>query len=270
MNARRVLVAMAATALLIPAAATAAHAAPPANDTVSGATAVVLPTTISEDTSEATTDSVDAGLNALCLAPATNGSVWFTYTDTSGAGFTVDVASSGFSAGVMIVAGNPEKEGVLVACGPDRVSAGGTAGTTYYVMAFSDTIDVPGGKLVASFEEAPPAPTAALTVDPRATALKDGSLEMRGTYSCSNAQAYQSDINGRVVQTVGRMKIEAYFFAYPLNCDGETHSWKAIATSQTGLFSGGKAASVTAALACGSIGCAVSEVDQTVQVTRAR
>ena len=107
MRAPRLLVALAAAALLAPLGATTASAAP-TNDTVAGATAITsLPKTITQDTTRATTDSVDAQLNELCGAPATNGSVWFTYTDTTGTGLLVDLSESSFSAGVAIVAGDP-------------------------------------------------------------------------------------------------------------------------------------------------------------------
>jgi hypothetical protein len=268
MNARRVLVATAAAALMIPMAASAALAAPPSNDTPSGATVVTLAQTISQDTTEATTDALDTQLNARCGAPATNGSVWFTYTDTTGTGLVVDVSGSDFSAGAAIVAGDPAAGGELVACGPGITAARGGAGTTYYVMAFSDTPGVTGGQLVAAFSEAPPAPEATLTVDPKATAYRDGSMRLTGTYSCTNADGYSSEIDGQVVQTVGRTKITGWFFVYPLECDGAVRTWEAIVTSDNGLFAGGKAANVTFAIACGVLDCSFTQVEQRIQVTR--
>lgn len=271
MNVRRVLAASAAALLLTPLVASAALAAAPDNDSVATATVVTLGQTITQDTSEATSDALDAELNSNCGAPATNGSVWFSYEDTTGAGLLVDLGASSFSAGAMIVAGDPASGGYLMACGPGGVAARGDGTpTTYYVMAFSDTPGVTGGSLTASFEALPPAPTAALTVDPRATAYKDGSLRLTGTYSCSNADGYNSFIDGMVTQTVGRMKIEGWFSVYPLECDGAVRPWEAIAWSPNGLFAGGKAANVTFALACGLADCAGTVVEQKIQVTRGR
>ncbi len=268
MRAPRLLVALAAAALLAPLGATTASAAP-TNDTVAGATAITsLPATITQDTTTATTDSVDASLNELCGAPATNGSVWFTYTDTTGHGLVVDLTRSSFSAGVAIVAGDPTAGGQLLACAPGIAAARGDAGTTYYVMAFSDTPSVPGGDLVADFAEAPPMPEATVTVNPRATAYKDGSARLSGTYSCLNADGYSSDIEGELVQQVGRIKISGSFFVYPLECDGAVHPWEAVVTSQNGLFAGGKAANVTVAFACGLLDCSVAYVEQRVQLSR--
>lgn len=270
MNVRRVLAASAAALLLTPLAASAALAAPPDNDTVAGATAVTLGQTITQDTSEATTDALDASLNANCGAPATNGSVWFSYQDTTGAGLLVDLTASSYSTGAMIVAGDPSSGGQLVACGPGSVATRGDgSATTYYVMAFSDTPGVTGGALSASFEALPPAPRADLTVDSWATAYRDGSMRLTGTYTCANAD-YDAFIDGSVTQTVGRTKIEGYFFVYPLECDGQVHPWEAVATSSNGLFAGGKAASVSFAIACGLADCAGTVVEQTIQVRRSR
>jgi hypothetical protein len=268
MRAPRLLVALAAAALLAPLGATTASAAP-TNDTVAGATAITsLPKTITQDTTRATTDSVDAQLNELCGAPATNGSVWFTYTDTTGTGLLVDLSESSFSAGVAIVAGDPTAGGELLACAPGAAAARSDVGTTYYVMAFSDTPGVKGGDLVARFEALPPAPEVTLTVSPRATAYRDGSAHLSGTYSCINADGYQSDIEGELVQQVGRVKISGMFFVYPLECDGAVHPWDAIVTSQNGLFAGGKAANVSVAFACGLVECSAAFVEQRVQVSR--
>ena len=143
----RTLAAAVCAAALTMASAAPATAAPPGNDTVAGATAItVLPTTISQDTTQATTDALDATLNADCGAPATNASVWFTYTDTTGTGFVVDMSASDYSGGFIVTAGDPA-DGNLVACGPTTVAvSGGEPGTTYYVVAFSDS-EVNGGSL---------------------------------------------------------------------------------------------------------------------------
>ena len=269
MRAPRLLVVLAAAALLAPLGATTAVAAPPDNDTPAGATVVAsVPDTVMQSTAEATTDAVDARLNQQCGAPATNGSVWFTYTDTTGNGLLVDVTGSSFSAGAMIVEGDPAAGGFVVACGPGVAAVRGGAGTTYSVMAFSDTVGVTGGNLVARFQDLGPAPVSTLTVDPRATAFKAGSMRLTGTYSCSNANGFSSDVEGSVVQRVGRTKISGFFFASPLECDGAVHPWEAVAFSDNGLFAGGKAANVSVVFACGDFDCGTSFVEQTVQVSR--
>lgn len=263
---RSCLAAVAALAL-VPAAAATAQAAPPANDTPAGAVAVsALPFRYTEDTTKATTDALDASLNQFCGAPFTNGSVWFTYTDTSGDGFVADMTASSFSGGFMATEGDPAK-GNLVACGPGSIGVRGAPGATYYIVAFSDT-PLTGGNLDVTFSPAPPAPQTSLTVDRWAKADRTGGLTLSGTYSCSNADGWSSEIFGSVTQRIGRVKITGYLSVYPLECDGATHQWVGYVVSDTGLFAGGKAASVTIALACGLLDCTAAEVTQTLQVRR--
>ena len=80
-------------------AAPPALAAAPGNDTFGGATQAALGFSQQLDTTEATTDADDAQLNASCGAPATDASVWYSFTG-SDAGVVVDVSQSDYSAGV--------------------------------------------------------------------------------------------------------------------------------------------------------------------------
>ncbi|WP_148232460.1 DUF6299 family protein [Janibacter sp. HTCC2649] len=259
--------ALAVAALILPLSATVAHAAAPSNDTAAGATVIsALPTTIDQDTTQATTDAVDAALNVNCGAPATGASVWFTYTDADGSGFLADVSGSNYSAGVFVTEGNPA-DGNLVACGPGQAGVRGEPGTTYYIAAFNDS-STAGGNLSITFGVLPPAPTAALTVNPKGVAYKDGTARISGTYSCTNADGYGSDIEGMLTQTVGRLKINGSFFVNPLECDGATHNWDAFVFSDNGLFSGGKAANFSVAFACGLVECTVAEASGKVQLSR--
>lgn len=260
-------VAVCTALLILPFTASAAQAAAPSNDVVAGATVIAtLPQSVTENTTEATTDALDASLNATCGAPFTNASVWFTYTDTSGSGFLADMTASDYSGGFIVTAGDPAG-GNLVACGPGKVGVRGDAGTTYYILAFSDTA-TNGGQLSASFSALPPAATATLTVDPRGVAYKDGSARVSGTYSCTNADGYASEIDGTLSQKVGRIKINGFFFDSPLLCDGVVRTWQAVAFSDNGLFAGGKAANVSVIFACGLLDCAFAEAQGTVQLSR--
>ena len=73
------------------AAAPAALAAAPSNDTFGGATTATIGFSQVLDTTQATTDSDDAQLNASCGAPATDASVWYSLAGTD-AGVVVDVS----------------------------------------------------------------------------------------------------------------------------------------------------------------------------------
>ncbi len=266
MHVARPATATAAAFLLLPFTAAAAFAAPPSNDTPSGATPVTIGQSITENTTEATTDAADAALNANCGAPATGASVWFTYTDTTGAGFLASTEGSSYSSGVLITQGDPA-DGNLVACAPTAAGVRGEAGTTYYIMAFNDSAQS-GGNLTFSVSALPPAPVASLTVDPKGFAYKDGSAKISGTYSCTNADGFNSDVEGTLTQRVGRTKINGFFFVYPLECDGAVHTWEAVVASDTGLFAGGKAANFSLAFACGLVECSVVEASGTVQLSR--
>ena len=259
----------AAALIMVPLLATAASAAPAPNDTVATATVVsTLPRTIEQDTTGATTDATDATLNAQCGAPFTNASVWFRYTAGVDGGVVADMSASNYSGGFIVTEGAPAA-GNLVACGPTTVGFGTTAGQTYYVLAFSDTA-TNGGNLVVTFDTAPPPPEATVTVNPRGVANKDGSATLSGTYSCSNADDFFSDIEGTLTQQVGRVKINGFFFVNPIQCDGATHASSGTAFSDNGLFKGGKGATVTFAFACGTFECAVGYTEQTVQLSGAK
>jgi hypothetical protein len=263
----RILAAAASLAALSLVGVAPAQAAAPANDTAAGATAInALPATFEQDTTEATTEVLDESLNADCGAPFTNASVWFTYTDTAGTGFVADMSASDYTGGFIVTEGDPAN-GTVVACGPTSVGVLGAPGTTYYIVAFSDS-EVVGGNLSVTFSELPPPPESSLTINPKGQAFKDGSALLSGTYSCVNADGFNSDIEGSLVQKVGRVKITGYFFAYPLECDGDVHTWEALVTSDNGFFSGGKAANVSLIFACGLFDCSVNEVDATVQLRR--
>ncbi len=265
---RTVLSALAALAL-VPVMAISAQAAAPSNDTVAGATVVTgpLPQTLTENTTEATTDLQDAQLNEFCGAPYTNASVWFAYTaDDGGPGFVVTMENSDYSGGFLVFEGSPTPEG-LVGCGPTTVAVYTQPGSTYYVMAISDT-PVNGGDLEVTFSPAPPSPQISLQVNPTGQAFKDGSAVLRGTYSCTNA--YDGGIDGTLTQRVGRIKITGYFSFYPVVCDGTSQPWEAIVVSDNGLFAGGKSASVTYAYACGDFECASGYAEQSVKLNRAR
>lgn len=271
MKLLRACLSTAAALMLVPTLAVSAHAATaPSNDTLSGATLIsALPTTVTQDTSGATTDALDASLNANCGAPATNASVWFRYTDTTGEGFVATMANSSYSGGFIVTEGDPS-QGNFVACGPTTVGVHTTPGMTYYVLAFSDT-STNGGSLEVTFDKAPPMPQISMTADDKAVAYKDGSALLTGTYTCSNADGWSSELDGTLTQRVGRMKIVGSFSVYPLECDGAPHRWSGQVFSDNGLFRGGKAASVTFGFACGALDCSMGYAEQAVQLnSRAR
>jgi streptogramin lyase len=153
-NRMKLLAILALAISALGASAPAALAAPPSNDTFTGATPVVVGDSDVIDTTEATTDINDAQLNDSCGAPATDANVWYAL-DGSDTVVEVDVSQSSYSASVLVGVGS---QGNLqpITCGSGGivpVAFFALAGTTYYVLAIDDQGDGGdnGGLLSISF-----------------------------------------------------------------------------------------------------------------------
>lgn len=254
MRTIRLVITGVAVAALIPLTASGALAAPPpANDKPDGAMALDLGDTISEDTTDATTDAQDAELNQACGAPFTNASVWFTYKAGADGTFVLDMQQSDYTGGFMVFAGQPS-QGSLITCGPTTLGAEARAGTKYFIMVFSDT-QVKGGDLELSLEKGPPAPRLEVTVNPDGKAFQDGTAAVSGTFSCKNAQFFELD--GQLTQIWRRVKITGFFFKFgdQSMCDGQAHPWRRVVESDNGLYAKGEATIEMFAGACGPITC---------------
>lgn len=227
-------------------------AAPPTNDTYAGSEPIgALPFSTTVDTTEATTDADDAEWNAQCGAPATDASVWYAYTAASDDLIIANTEGSSFTPGVAIVVGAPGSFAV-VACGPDAVIFETIAGETYQIVVFDDQFDGEGngGTLVLSVDEAPPPPSIDVTVDPVARFnSRTGGVTVTGTVTCEG-EADFTTIDLIVEQRVGRFVVRGFGSAF-FTCDGTTQTWTADIFGDNGLFKGGKATSLTFAVACG-------------------
>ena len=193
-------------------------AAVPSNDLFGGATPVTVGFSESLDTTDATTDADDAEANTNCGAPATDASVWYALPGADN-GVVVDVSSSDYSAGVIVVTGSPASF-VLEACGPGAVAFFAASGTTYSILAFDDQGDGGGngGTLQIDVAEDPPPPTVDVTVNPVGQFNKSGTATITGTVTCSG-EADFSFIEVSVRQTVGRIFING-FGGTDFLCDG--------------------------------------------------
>lgn len=264
--------AVAASLVLLSFTAPPAAAAPPANDVFGGSVEVTepLPFIYEQDTTEATTDADDAELNAFCGAPATDASVWFTYTSSADLAVAVSVEKANYSAGLYVATGQPGGWEVL-ACGAPAVAWEAVAGVTYAILAFDYQEDGGGngGDLILIVDETPPPPTLAITVNPTGTFnAKTGEATIAGTVTCTVAEGrtvYDSGLQIELSQRVGRMIIRGYGWE-TLDCDGVTRPWSVVVTGDNGLFKGGKAASVAIAYACGEFMCSDQFVESTVQL----
>jgi hypothetical protein len=244
----------------------AALAAAPSNDMFAGATPATIGSSEVLDTTEATTDADDAQLNATCGAPATDASVWYSFT-ASDANVVVDVSKSTYSAGVLVGVGS-QGNLLTVACGPGAVAFFAAAGTTYYVLAIDDQGDGAGngGLLSISFNPVPPPPTVNITVNRYGQVnARTGIARVSGTYTCTNGDFLQ--VNGEARQSVGRFIIDGFFSVFDFGtCDGAPRTWVADVFPQNGKFAGGRTLTLTFAFACGPFECAEGFVQQTVQL----
>jgi hypothetical protein len=245
-----------------------AWAAVPTNDTIAGATPIsALPFTATLDTTQATTDAGDASLNANCGAPATEASVWYTYTASADGAVVIDVSQSSYSAGVIVAIGTPGSLSID-ACGPGAVAEAVTAGETLYIMAFDDTPGSGnGGTLHISVDNAPPPPDLSVTVDPVGSFNSHtGVATIKGSVTCTGGDFVflESDLR----QNVGRVTITGSGFA-ELPCDG-TYRWSIDVFGDNGRFGGGKVATVDFSFACGAVFCSEGFTTQTVSLKSAR
>jgi hypothetical protein len=234
-----------------------AVAAPPSNDTYPGRTVVgSVPFTQTLDTSEATTDADDAELNAECGAPATDASVWYEFTAVADGGMVVDVSGSDFPAGAIVATGSPGNW-TVVACAPGAVAWPAIAGETYTILVFDDQSDGGGngGTLNITIGPAPPAPTIDVTVDPVGKFdARTGTATISGTVTCTGATEF-AYVDIELRQAVGRVSTVTGYAFLDVTCDGTTYPWTVEVFPDNGKFAGGKAVSVTFAVACGALEC---------------
>ena len=239
-----------ATSMVAASPGPAAAAGPPGNDVPSGAVPLQLGVPVVQDTREATTDADDAALNASCGAPATNASVWYSFTSATDRNVVLDASTSDYGVGFLVFAGTPAPD-TFVNCGPQQLALQAQAGTTYTVMVFSDTA-VAGGTLDLTLSAAPPPPRVRISLARQGRALRNGDARLHGTYSCTSADSTQ--VVGTLLQRAGRLKIQGDFFI-DRPCDGRRHRWVARAVSSYATFARGRARGTASVIACGLFEC---------------
>lgn len=255
---------------LITSAGTALAAAP-GNDTYGGRTVVgALPFTDSLDTTEATTDSDDTDISAICGAPEpepTDATVWYEITPTAAGGLVLDLSSSTYSASAIVATGSPANWSV-VTCGPGPVFWTATAGTTYTVLIRDDQFDGGGngGTLNLTIDVAPPPPTVDITVNPVASFnSRTGTATVSGTAICIGEPAI-TFVETLLSQQAGPFTVRGHGFSEIL-CDSTSRSWSVeVLPADGGRFAGGKAASITNAQACAQFVCGSDVEERTIRL----
>src|SRR5712691_1988781 len=229
--------------------------AQPANDDPGGAVAITtVPSTITQNTSDATTSAEETALNAFCGAPTLAQGVWFQFTPTVSEDLAADVTGSDYSAGILVLTGSPGNFTPIL-CGPGRVTGPVTAGQTYYLLIFGDGFltAATSGNLVLRVSPAIPAPTITVTINPRGTVDKTGNANISGTVTCSSTDGsgIVFDVFGSLRQTVGRIFVDGSFDELLFSaCDGTPVNWTALVFGFNGKFAGGKAAIVAIGFGC--------------------
>jgi len=245
-----------------------AFAGAPGNDTFAGATPVTaVPFSDTVDTTEATTDADDDEMNPeFCGAPATDASVWYSFTAASDGFIGVDVSESSYSAGVLVSTGSPGSF-AFVTCGPGAVAFPVVTGETYAILAIDDQLDGGGngGTLHINIAEVPPPPELDITVDKFGTFnSRTGTATISGTATCTG-EAEFAEIFADVRQNVGRFTIRGFGFS-ELECDGVTRPFSLEIFPENGKFAGGKALTVAIAFGCGEFLCGEDFEERTVQL----
>jgi hypothetical protein len=242
--------------------------AAPTNDNYADRQTLTFGSSVSVDTSTATTEALDSEATSACPVPPgppprTENTIWYEFTADSStpAPAAVIVEQAFWAAGVAIVTGDPGSfKGV--ACGPTLAVFSPVAGTTYRILVF-DFAGSGGGTATVKLGSVPPPPEIGLTVDPTGTFnARTGGATITGTYRCTNA--FFIAIFGNIQQAVGRFKIQGSYNTFDIQCDGAVHPWSAEVFASNGKFAGGKAATVTIGFSCGALFCSQAFVEQTI------
>lgn len=249
MRALRLLLPATLAVGLLPFAVAPATAAPPANDEPDGAVRLHLGERVVQDTTEATTNDQDAALNAACGAPATNASVWYTYSPAVDRKVVLDMTGSSYSGGFLVFKGTPSADS-FVTCGPGTIGLRARAGRTYYIMVISDT-DVNGGELVLTLKRAV-VPRVHVSLASSGVVYRGGAARIHGSYSCSRSDS--AFLGAHILQRAGRLKIQADA-GQEVQCDGRRHRWSARLVSPVGTYAQGHARARVRVTACGTLAC---------------
>lgn len=271
---RKILAVLCILSVAIVGNASAASAAPPSNDDISGATVFAgLPFTDSVDTTEATYAANDGGCGLA--------TVWYEFTPTEGGAVEFHTVGSSYDTTLALYTGDPAAP-TLLQCNDDsiyglqsQIIAEVTAGETYYISAGTccgsaepGTVG-PGGNLVFTAQVPPPPVTeVALSIDRRAAVTRQGIVTVSGTVTCD--QPASGYVYVSVEQVFNRM-IARGDSSTAVECSPTPTDWTAQVSSYTNLIFGpGRATISASANVQNASGSASTEVTQPLRLRRDR
>jgi hypothetical protein len=253
--------------------------AAPANDDIgSPRTVGALPWTDDQDTSAATTGTTDPD---FCFGGSPDrATVWFRFTAPQSRRYQVSTGGSDYDTTLYV--GTPSGGGIsVIDCTDDspgldlqsRVLWQADAGTTYLIMVGTccgggtpgETGG--GGHLVITVDDAPPAPTIALTVAATGSVSRSGVATVHGVVTCTG-HPDEVGLDARVREQVGRRLLTGFGGTQIDGCSPEGIAWQVTATADDGTFGSGKVKVRVLASACNALECAQADVERTVTLKR--
>jgi hypothetical protein len=241
-----------------------ALAVAPSNDLPAGALTISsIPTSITENTTEATVSTDDFGCGSGGFDHAT---VWYTFTPAADVNLAIDATASSYDVGVNVFEGVADAAHLLNCFGgPGATQL--TGGTTYYIMfADADEDATNGGTLNADLSVAPPRIEVSLTVDSIGKVDKAGVATLTGTISCT-ADADLADIQVSLRQQVGRFTIHGSAFT-GATCGPSGSTWWIQIRGDNGTFGSGKATADVFAEACDQFSCGDASTSKSLRLQK--
>jgi hypothetical protein len=233
---------------------------PPANDELSGATPLTLNTTITQDTTLATSAPTDP---TQCISPPRN-TVWFSFTPTVSQPLSLDRSGSSYDGRTSVLT-DLGSGPVVIACGFGAgVRFDATAGRTYFFMdaGFSD-----GGQLQLTLS---PGIVMTVTVEQTGTVSRQGTATVSGTLACNPGVGVPPFGNPSLVvrlrQRISKTLVIEGRQELVSPCPTTPIGWSATIIGDNGPFRKGRAEMIATGFACDAVGCDRPEVRQPVRL----